>query len=283
MSLKCNLCDFKADSELKLSKHIQHTHKLKKIDYLIQIKYNGIHPTCGCGCGEKMRYEANIADFCKFKHGHQSRLKGHWGDPKSEKRVNAIIKTRKEKFASGEYDHIKEAVKKNRKDPSLGKKISKGAKGIPKPKPEGFGVGRIQSDETKEKMSGSHKINWENGNIGKKHYSSKLENKFEDNILKPLNIEYKKFFKIKSFKYFYDFYIPQYNIIIEVDGDFFHSNPKFYPNGPIYKTQIENNLRDQLKTQAALNNGYKLLRFWESDINNNILEVKKILLENCKS
>ena len=73
---------------------------LKK-DRIIQEKYNDIHPTCQCGCGEKTRYEPSKLDFCKWISGHQSRLEGHFGDPKNPKRVDAIIKTRKAKFASG--------------------------------------------------------------------------------------------------------------------------------------------------------------------------------------
>jgi len=39
---------------------------------------------------------------------------------------------------------------------------------------------------------------------------------------------------------------------------------------------------DQEKNKWAEENGYKLLRFWEDDINNNIKQVKQILLENLK-
>jgi very-short-patch-repair endonuclease len=251
---------------------------LKK-DKLIQDKYNGIHPTCQCGCGQQTRYEAKLKDYCKWISGHQSRIPGHFGDPKSEKRVQAIIKTRKEKFASGEYDYIKQAVK-NRDSAELSKKISQGAKGIPKPKPDGFGIGRVQSKETREKMSKTAKQKWETGDIGKKkHYTSKLEKTFA-NILDLLNIKYQQFFYAKDIKAFYDFYLPDYNVIIEVDGDFWHCNPNSKHNIPKYKTQQQNIIKDQIKTQWTIDNGYKLLRFWENDINNNIKQVKQTLLEN---
>ena len=101
--------------------------------------------------------------------------------------------------------------------------------------------------------------------------------KFKNEILIPLNINFDHFFKPKTQKFFYDFYLPDYEIIIEVDGDFFHSNPKFYPDGPIYKTQIKNNLNDQQKNQWAKDNGFKLLRFWENDIKNNPQQIIEIL------
>ena len=183
---------------------------LKK-DKLIQDKYNGIHPTCQCGCGEKMRYEATKKDYCKWKHGHQSRVAGHFGDPKAKKRVDAIISTRKAKFASGEYDHILNKVSQNRSEETK-QKISKNGTGVSRPKAEGFGVGRIHSQLTKDKMSDSaiKRIL-----ITDQNHTSKLEKTFA-NILTLLDIEYQQFFYAKDIKSFYDFYLPKYDLYIEI-------------------------------------------------------------------
>ena len=277
---KCNLCDFESDSEIKLSKHIQHTHKLKKTDYLIQTKYNGTHPLCECGCNQETRYEASKLDFCRFISGHQSRLEGHWGDLKSEKRVNAIINTRKQKFQSGEYNHILNQVSKPRSE-EIKQKISKSGTGVSRPKADGFGIGRIHSQQTKDKMSETAKDKWIIGDIGKrKYYTSKLEKTFA-NILDLLDIKYEILFYAKDIKAFYDFYIPEYNMIIEVDGDFWHCNPDRFPI-PQYESQKKNLIRDKEKNKWAVNNGYKIIRIWENDIKNNIQQVKQILLNCCK-
>jgi len=212
-------------------------------------------------------------DFCKWIHGHQAKVKGHFGDPKNPKRVEKIISTRKQKFKNGEYNHVLNAVKENRKDPKLGQKISKGAKGIPKPKPEGFGIGRIQSEKTRQKMSESA---IERIIINDQNHSSKLEDKFCE-ILDNLNIKYQQFFYAKSIKAFYDFYLPIFNLIIEVDGDFWHCNPNTKYSEPIYETQIKNLKRDQEKNKWASDNNYKLLRFWEYDINNNVSQIVETL------
>lgn len=241
---------------------------------LIQEKYNGIHPICGCGCEEKTVYDYNSKDFGKFKRGHQTRVDpNYFGDPKNPKRVKKIISTRKQKFASGEYDHVKDAIKQNRKDPNLGKKISEGAKGIPKPKPEGFGVGRKHSKKTKEKMSDSaiERILETDQN-----HTSKLEKEFAL-ILNNLKIKYIQWFYAKDIKAFYDFYIPLKNTIIEVDGDFWHCNPNSKFALPEYKTQEKNLKRDQQKTQWVKDNGFKLLRFWEYDIKNSPQQIIEIL------
>lgn len=247
--------------------------KQTKQEKLVQEKYNGIKPTCKCGCGQETRYEGKLKDFCQWIHGHQAKVKGHFGDPKNPKRVEKIISTRKQKFNSGEYDHIIKAVKENRKDPELGAKISKGAKGIAKPKPENFGIGRIQSETTRQKMSESA---IERIIINDQNHSSKLEDKFCE-ILDNLNIKYQQFFYAKSIKAFYDFYLPDFNLIIEVDGDFWHCNPNTKYSIPVYETQIKNLKRDQEKNKWASDNNYKLLRFWEYDINNNASQITETL------
>lgn len=246
---------------------------LKK-DKLIQEKYNGVYPTCQCGCGQQTRYEPNLKDYCRWIHGHQSRIPGHFGNPKAEKRVNAIIKTRKDKFASGEYNHILNKVSQNRSEETK-QKISKNGTGVSRPKVDGFGVGRVHSEETKNKMS---ETAIQRVLITDQNHTSKLEKTFA-NILDLLDIKYKQFFYAKDIKAFYDFYLPEYNVIIEVDGDFWHCNPDSKHNMPKYETQKRNLIKDSIKSQWAIDNGYKLLRFWENDINNNIKQVKQILLE----
>ena len=280
---KCHYCDYQTDNKIKFAKHVFHEHKQNRQIYLIQTKYNNIQPTCKCGCGELMKYNPVLSDFPSYNKKHLKTInKGKtfeeiWGNPKSEKRIKAISEARKKRFASGEYDYIKDAIQEARKDPELGKKISKGAKGIPKPKPERFGFGRIQSKETREKMSDSaiQRIIETDQN-----HSSKLEEKFKI-ILDILDIKYQHIFYAKSIKAFYDFYLPKQNILIEVDGDFWHCNPAKFPLAK-YSTKIRNLNRDQEKNKWAEKNGYKLLRFWEDDINNNIKQVKQTLLEHLK-
>ena len=283
--IQCKLCNYKTDNKIKFAKHVLHEHKLNRQNYLIQTKYSGIQPTCKCGCGALMKYNATLSDFPTYikKHLHVLQ-KGKtqeeiFGNMKSPKRIKAISDTRKAKFESGEYNYIKDAIKDARKDPELGKKISNGVKGKPKPKPLGFGIGRVQSKETREKMSNSaiQRILI----TPESYHTSELEKRFKV-VLDVLDIEYQHFFFAKQINKIFDFYLPKYNILIEVDGDFYHCNPKLYNNGPVCKTQEINIKNDKLKNEWAQSNGYKLLRFWENDINNNIKQVKQILLENLK-
>jgi len=55
-----------------------------------------------------------------------------------------------------------------------------------------------------------------------------------------------------------DFYLPDYNIIIEADGDYFHKNSKWKP-------KVEQ--KDKVKTDKLIAAGYGVYRFWEHEIN----------------
>lgn len=54
----------------------------------------------------------------------------------------------------------------------------------------------------------------------KEYGTSKLEEKFAKEFLERLGIEYIYQFKAESIGRYYDFYLPEANLIIEVDGDY---------------------------------------------------------------
>lgn len=81
-------------------------------------------------------------------------------------------------------------------------------------------------------------------------------------ILKELKIKYSRQKIIGTF--IVDFYVPDSNLVIECDGDYWHKTEK----------GIE---RDKRKNEFLLSHDYKLLRFWESELKNNrILVTEKI-------
>lgn len=80
----------------------------------------------------------------------------------------------------------------------------------------------------------------------------------------------------------YDFYLPQYNLLIEYDGEFHYIPIKLYKNEPIKYAEErlqKQQIHDQLKTQYALNYNINLLRipYWEFDNIEQILERELIL------
>jgi very-short-patch-repair endonuclease len=87
-----------------------------------------------------------------------------------------------------------------------------------------------------------------------------------------MNIEYMEEYSISIWST--DFYIPELNLYCEIDGDYFHSNPLIYPNGPVTKTQKINYSKDISKNKFFEKNNLHLIRFWESEILNNPEEIK---------
>lgn len=80
--------------------------------------------------------------------------------------------------------------------------------------------------------------------------------------------------------FFFDFHIENTNILIEVNGDYWHCNPVIYKNGPINDTQKRLLRRDYCKKSFAKKLGYKQVVIWENDIINNSEIVKhKFLTE----
>lgn len=83
--------------------------------------------------------------------------------------------------------------------------------------------------------------------------------------------------------YFYDYYLPKYDIYIEVDGDFIHSNPKFYNDDSLKLMQRRQKIKDIAKNQTINAHGKQLFRFWEDDIKNNrefVINKLKMILNN---
>ena len=73
----------------------------------------------------------------------------------------------------------------------------------------------------------------------------------------------------------FDFYIPSKNLLIEVDGDYFHGNPLIYENKDLNKMQVRNIKNDKFKDVLAKGNGYKLERVWENELHNDYKTQKK--------
>lgn len=110
---------------------------------------------------------------------------------------------------------------------------------------------------------------------------SKLENEII-NILNILHIPLETQFKFDDYYHKYDIYLKDTNILIEVNGDFWHANPKIYKSTD--KLNFPNNLikyaediwkKDKMNILYAEQKNYKVIQLWESDINE--AKKKKVL------
>lgn len=110
-----------------------------------------------------------------------------------------------------------------------------------------------------------------------KYGTSKLEDRFAENFLDVIGVKYIRQYEAKDIGRFYDFYCPDANLIIEVDGDFYHSYGLTYEQkNPMQK---HNERVDRIKDEWALERGIPVLRIWEHDINGDPEKVMKVLKE----
>lgn len=73
----------------------------------------------------------------------------------------------------------------------------------------------------------------------------------------------------------FDFKIKNIPLIIEVDGDYWHGGPDC--KMPFYDVEVTKK-NDIVKTKLAEDNGYKVIRIWESEIKKDFENVKKRIL-----
>jgi very-short-patch-repair endonuclease len=85
-----------------------------------------------------------------------------------------------------------------------------------------------------------------------------------EQYLKNNNIQYKYGYVLCG--KIYDFYLVKTNILIEVDGIYWHGKNK--SDNELNEIQLKNKKNDALKNKIAVDNGYKLVRIWEDEVKN---------------
>lgn len=104
---------------------------------------------------------------------------------------------------------------------------------------------------------------------------TKPELKFAE-LLKENNIDYCTQYWInwkRGWKKFYDFYLPNIDTLIEVDGVYWHG--KNLDDDKLNEQQTKTRENDKVKNQLALDQNYRLIRIWEDEIDNFNFELLK--------
>jgi G:T-mismatch repair DNA endonuclease (very short patch repair protein) len=113
-----------------------------------------------------------------------------------------------------------------------------------------------------------------------RYKKNKIEQMFHD-LMNENGIEVEYSLIMNYFQY--DFGNKVNKVLIEINGDYWHANPRFYGPGlkPINETQKNKIARDKEKLEWAKSKGFKLLTVWEYDLYNNpesvIKEVKNVI------
>jgi very-short-patch-repair endonuclease len=281
----CNICKNEFNGINSLRSHSNQKHNLSGDKIYIEYVLKGTTPKCECGCGDTPPFISIGKGFSRFIKGHHNRVIGKNNFHKDPKTHQKAIETQKKNWKEGKYvgwwedkseitikkiEGIKEKLRNNKE---RGKKISKSLKGVPKTKESKLKLSITQKkryeDNPQLKINQSkYKLEWMRKNSKVK--TSKLEDKFmkilsEVGFIK--DIDYIHNHLISNIKTFFDFYIPNSKIIIEVDGDFYHCNPNSKYSIPEYEIQKKNLSNDKRKNTWCENHNITLIRYWEKDIN----------------
>lgn len=289
MQYKCEICDKGYDSLWGLSSHNVRKHNTKPKETYIKYVLDGIRPTCQCGCGEEPKFLGIRKGFRDYIRGHASRVNNNWGHNVDAQKKSKD--TQRKMYESGELVIWNKGITKE-DDERLNygdkissnlersKKISKALKGRKMSKDAMDRLDKGMRDYWSKEVNREKQRLLQSKRINKNHknHKSQLEKRFELILLK-LKFSYISQYMICGYNF--DFYLPKHDLVIEVDGDFFHCNPKKYPKGPIYESQINTIKNDKIKNNICKkSNGLMLLRFWESDINERPDWVKSEILKH---
>lgn len=119
-------------------------------------------------------------------------------------------------------------------------------------------IDKISYEDKVDRAKKSIKIQRSKGRL----FESSIEIMIKE-LLDLLGIKY-----IGQWEYkfgFADFFLPDYNIVIEADGDYWHNHPK-------------STSKDYMSIAYLESKGYRVLRFWERDIRKNIDNVGETII-----
>lgn len=277
----CSECSKEFDNYVSFRKHMGMKHKIKSEEIYVKYKLNGVQPTCKCGCGTKTKFLGDDLGFSGYSKGHIARIKNNWGHNPTA--LEKSRKTQRKLYKNGDLviwnkglskdtdERVKKYGETIKGDIERGNKISKIllSKNIKrteeqKQKNREWQIHSWSTNVEKREKQSRKRIAWLKSKQSSK--KSKLEKSF-DIILNNLNIVFEPQYEFN--KRLFDYYLPEYNILIEVDGDWFHVNPLFYSK-PEYKAQKITLINDEYKNKLCSDNNIQLIRYWEDDIKNNI-------------
>lgn len=281
---KCKICEKSFNSYDSLRKHTGRIHKIPSEQFFIDF-YSILFTTCKCGCGEKTSLDRKNFKFKDYRRGHIARVKNNWGH--NPKAIANSAKTRRERHIEP-WNKGKKGLQVawnkglTKEDNSIMAQMAKNLSKIKKKdKKNTARLAKISkeywSKQENRDSQRDRRMEYMKNYRFPEETKSIIEIWFQENILDKHNIKYEEQYMVKEIKSFFDFYLLDHNILVEVDGDFWHCNQELGFK-PTYNSQKRNIKKDKIKNEWCKNNRIKLLRFWENDINNNPEKVKNKLL-----
>jgi hypothetical protein len=130
------------------------------------------------------------------------------------------------------------------------------------------------TDERREKVRQHTKKSWHDGKFTYGSENGIMRSKLEIRTYELIKIHYPDAehtwpIHTERRSYHYDVFVPSLNTLVEINGDFWHCNPKLRSEDEWAK--IRNVRRvwkaDEEKAQVAIEHGYRFVTLWENDLN----------------
>lgn len=249
-SIKCTNCDGIIERKWFDNKILKEPYKCKSC---VMVTENPMHKKEVYDKHNKIVKSKEYSE--KLSKACSGELNGFYGKTHTDETIRLIIHGNKEWYNNLSDEDYNE----------LRTKMSEGQKRIMLENPTHYR--RIKSKAARQ----SHKSQFENMEM----------NGIETtvfNYLKKRNVNV--IYSVILASYQFDFGIKDERILIEVDGDYWHGNPKLYnedgSNGKRKLNEIQRNKKskDIEKTKWAESRGFKLIRIWESEVNDGTFKEK---------
>lgn len=266
--MKCRMCGEQVGVH-GIGYHVKILHKLDyKSEYVP--KYFNVFTEDFPGwrkcfmCDNITKKPVNCSKECGIKYRKEilvGKNAPRYGASLFQKTKDRIGKAQKKRITeNGHWNQGKTTSKSTRK--KIGNtRIERGvAKGKNNPM-----YGKTHTPETIEKIMKHRPMNT---------LETLVSNLFDDNNIK---YDYQYFLSRSGICKSYDFKIKGSNIFIEVDGDYWHGGPNSNKYNPFHKLD-ETKTNDTFKDKFAKKHGFRVYRFWESEIKKN----PNIILEKLK-
>jgi G:T-mismatch repair DNA endonuclease (very short patch repair protein) len=271
--MNCEICNKLYDTFQSLASHISRNHKTVDLkEYTIKYFYNNKLPTCKCGCKSFVKYKY-FGTFVKYISGHNSidnnpfKNKHH-----TQETIQRILSSEGYKNKrSSKQDIFKFCLYCNSKIKTI-KSQYNNKKFCNKECYSNFVIESVKN-KTEYGTAYSKRASIGGANAILKGKRSLPEFNFE-RLLKENNIKFESQYKIilNEKVHVVDFYIPDVNLVIQIDGNYWHCNPKRfkkdYYHSRIKKYAKDIWLKDFNQVKDLQINGYNVKRIWESDIKN---------------
>lgn len=270
-NVKCRICEQEIKNRRSLGNHLNRSHNIDIKGYYLKYYLNDNIPLCKCGCNKEVNWHKTLYRFNDYITGHNEAgfKTGKYVETTEtkEKRINSIKKVYNEKKEEI-VNKISNSLKQTFSEPEQKERMSRTQKE------------RWSSDAFKERLSEAQKKAWEN------NYQERYEKVFTDEFRKKISLsnmernikrkseieetvslQIKNIYSDAIFDYWindetynskcYDMYIPSLNLLIELDGVYWHGLDR---DKNFTKDQIHNMTNDIFKNRIARSHNKNLIR-----------------------